>query len=68
MFRLFAIIYSQHFSKLEELGAAAHLNTSFKHYLFFIWEFDLVDARELGAIQPIVDELRLQYQEYGRKK
>ncbi|CAM9343109.1 unnamed protein product, partial [Ectocarpus fasciculatus] len=57
MFRIFAIIYTHHFSKLEELGAVAHLNTSFKHYLFFIWEFDLVDAREIDALRDIAGEL-----------
>jgi MOB kinase activator 1 len=65
MFRIFAIIYSQHFSRLEQLGAAAHLNTSFKHYMFFVWEYDLIDPREFGAAQVIVDELRTQYVGYG---
>lgn len=63
MFRLYAIVYSQHFSRLEEMGAAAHLNTSFKHFLFFIWEFELVDPRELGALSRIVGELRAVYDE-----
>ncbi len=58
LFRIFAIIYTQHFSRLEELGAVAHLNTSFKHFCFFIWEFDLVDQRELTALQDIVTALR----------
>ena len=61
MFRIFAIIYTNHFTKLEQMGAAAHLNTSFKHFMFFIWQFDLVDARELVALQQIVGELRTKY-------
>lgn len=61
MFRIFAIIYSHHFSKLEEVGAVAHLNTSFKHFLFFSWEFELIEARELDAIREIVAELRRKY-------
>jgi MOB kinase activator 1 len=63
LFRIFAIIYTQHFSRLEELGAVAHLNTSFKHFCFFIWEFDLVDPRELGALQDIVDALKEKFNE-----
>lgn len=63
LFRIFAIIYTQHFSRLEELGAVAHLNTSFKHFCFFIWEFDLVDQRELGALQDIVDALKSKFTE-----
>lgn len=30
LFRVFAIIYCSHFDNIEQLGAAAHLNTSFK--------------------------------------
>lgn len=61
MFRIFAIIYTNHFTKLEQMGAAAHLNTSFKHFMFFIWQFDLVDPRELVALQQIVGELRTKF-------
>jgi MOB kinase activator 1 len=61
MFRIFAIIYTQHFSRVEQLGAAAHLNTSFKHLLFFIWEFDMIDQRELPAMSDIVKALREKY-------
>mmetsp|Transcript_11491 Transcript_11491/g.11874 ORF Transcript_11491/g.11874 Transcript_11491/m.11874 type:complete len:221 (-) Transcript_11491:89-751(-) len=63
LFRIFAIIYTQHFSRLEELGAVAHLNTSFKHFCYFIWEFQLVDERELGALQDIVNALKEKYDE-----
>jgi MOB kinase activator 1 len=63
LFRIFAIIYTQHFSRLEELGAVAHLNTSFKHFSFFLWEFDLVDPRELGALQDIVNALREKFED-----
>eukprot|EP00602_Paraphysomonas_sp_CaronLab_P000029 CAMPEP_0185026082 /NCGR_PEP_ID=MMETSP1103-20130426/9842_1 /TAXON_ID=36769 /ORGANISM="Paraphysomonas bandaiensis, Strain Caron Lab Isolate" /LENGTH=188 /DNA_ID=CAMNT_0027559535 /DNA_START=212 /DNA_END=778 /DNA_ORIENTATION=+ len=62
IFRIFAIIYTHHFSRLEELAAVAHLNTSFKHFCFFIWQFDLVDPRELDALQVIVGALREQYE------
>ena len=30
MFRIYAIVYCNHFSKLESVGASSHLNTSFK--------------------------------------
>jgi len=65
IFRIFAIIYTNHFSRLEELGAQAHLNTAFKHFMFFVWEFDLVASKELGAIQIIVQELRIKYDACG---
>jgi len=62
IFRIFAIIYTHHFGKLEEVGATAHLNTSFKHFLFFVWEFDLVDVREMDAISGIVSEFRVKFE------
>ena len=38
MFRVFAIIYHRHFEKIQGLDAAAHLNTCFKHFIYFsIW-------------------------------
>lgn len=42
MFRVFAIIYHRHFEKVQELDATAHLNTCFKHFIFFaIWYVSL---------------------------
>lgn len=61
MFRVLAIIYSRHASKLESLGAIAHLNTSCKHFLFFVWEFDLVNAAELEALGPVLQNMRDKY-------
>ncbi|KAJ1439656.1 MOB1, Mps One binder kinase activator-like 1B [Ochromonadaceae sp. CCMP2298] len=58
LFRVFAIVYCHHFLQLEELGAVSHLNTSFKHFLFFCWEFDLVSAVEQEALQDIVSEIQ----------
>lgn len=63
MFRIYAITYTQHFSRVEQLGAAAHLNTSFKHLIFFIWEFDLVDQKEFPAMSDIVKALKEKYNE-----
>eukprot|EP01038_Epipyxis_sp_PR26KG_P015088 gene15088-20301_t len=61
LFRIFAIVYSHHFSKLEEMGAVSHLNTSFKHFMFFVWEYDLIQPNELDALRDIIAELRLRY-------
>lgn len=61
IFRIFAIVYTNHVAKLDELGAAAHLNTSFKHFIFFVWQFELVESRELEALRDLVAELRVKY-------
>lgn len=61
IFRVYAIVYTHHFSKLERMGAAAHLNTSFKHFLYFVWEFDLVQPTELDALRDIIQEIQSRY-------
>ena len=62
LFRIFAIVYSNHLPVLEELGAVAHLNTSFKHFVFFCWEFDLIKKNEEEPLQDLVDEIRRRHQ------
>jgi len=36
LFRVYAHIYHQHFKEIVSLGEEAHLNTSFKHFVYFI--------------------------------
>jgi len=57
LFRVYAHIYYSHFQKIVSLGEEAHLNTCFKHFYYFIVEFDLVDKRELAPLQSLIDNL-----------
>jgi len=61
MFRIFAIIYHRFFATIESLEAAAHLNTCFKHYAYFIFEFELVDEGELKALKGPIERLRAEF-------
>jgi MOB kinase activator 1 len=63
LFRIFAIIYHRHFAVIEELEAAAHLNTCFKHFAFFCFEFNLVDEAEMKALKGPTDRMREEYDE-----
>ncbi|CAH8643262.1 unnamed protein product [Dicrocoelium dendriticum] len=36
LFRVYAHIYHQHFSEVRDLQEEAHLNTSLKHFVFFV--------------------------------
>ena len=65
LFRVFAILYTHHYSRMESMGAVAHLNTSFKHFMFFCFEFDLVPSCELEAIDMLVDRMRQEYVAQG---
>lgn len=51
LFRVYAHIYYSHFEKIVELKAEAHLNTCFKHFIYFVLQFDLVEAKELAPLE-----------------
>eukprot|EP01089_Gocevia_fonbrunei_P019625 TRINITY_DN700_c0_g1_i1.p1 TRINITY_DN700_c0_g1~~TRINITY_DN700_c0_g1_i1.p1 ORF type:complete len:220 (-),score=44.95 TRINITY_DN700_c0_g1_i1:50-709(-) len=57
LFRVYAHIYYSHFHKIVSLGEEAHLNTCFKHFYYFIEEFQLVEKREMAPLQDLIDNL-----------
>eukprot|EP01087_Luapelamoeba_hula_P019508 TRINITY_DN6464_c0_g1_i1.p1 TRINITY_DN6464_c0_g1~~TRINITY_DN6464_c0_g1_i1.p1 ORF type:complete len:242 (-),score=29.14 TRINITY_DN6464_c0_g1_i1:59-718(-) len=57
LFRVYAHIYYSHFHKIVSLGEEAHLNTCFKHFYYFIQEFNLVDKKEMAPLQDLIDSL-----------
>jgi MOB kinase activator 1 len=58
LFRVYAHIYYCHFEKMTSLGAEPHLNTCFKHYMYFVLEFNLIPApQELAPLQELIDKL-----------
>lgn len=60
LFRVYAHIYHQHFREVVQLGEEAHLNTSFKHFIFFVqvkknillsnFQSSLMFSQEFGLI------------------
>ncbi|GBG26904.1 MOB kinase activator 1A [Hondaea fermentalgiana] len=61
LFRVFAIMYHQHFDVFEEMEAVEHLNTCFKHFMYFSFHFDLIDEKEFGALEGPVQNLKAEY-------
>ena len=61
MFRIFAIIYHNQYKSIEKADAVAHLNTCFRHFMFLVYEFKLVEPSELKALPGLT--LRM-YKEY----
>lgn len=57
LFRVYAHIYHQHFKEVVSLGEEAHLNTSFKHFIYFIQEFDLIEKKELVPLHELIGRL-----------
>jgi len=58
LFRLYAHLYYSHFEKISSIGAKAHLNTCFKHFVFFILEFKLVDDKGLAPLKNFIDKFK----------
>ncbi len=40
------------------LGAETHLNTCFKHFIYFIDQFQLVDSRELAPLAELIQQFK----------
>jgi len=61
VFRVYGIIYTSFFGALEELQMAPHLNTCFKHFMFFNFEFDLISEKEMAPLEALVRPIKKQY-------
>lgn len=57
LFRVYAHLYYSHFQKIQALGEEAHLNTCFKHFMLFVFEFDLVEKKELAPMHEVIVNL-----------
>ena len=73
LFRVYAHVYHQHFKEVSShsaivstyylaaqvvsLGEEAHVNTSLKHFIYFIKEFDLIDSKELAPLHELIGRL-----------
>ncbi|ORZ15480.1 Mps1 binder-like protein [Lobosporangium transversale] len=60
LFRVYAHIYATHFAAIVSLGEEAHLNTSFKHFILFVKEFNLIDPKELAPLADLIESLLAQ--------
>jgi MOB kinase activator 1 len=61
MFRVYAILYSSFFQTAEALRMVPHLNTSFKHFMFYGVAYGLVSWREARVIEPLIAPILNQY-------
>ncbi|KAH0790102.1 MOB kinase activator-like 1A [Histomonas meleagridis] len=56
MFRIYAHIYFHHKDSLKKIGGMGHLNTSFRHFIAFVKQYNLMDPKEFAPLQPIIDQ------------
>jgi len=57
LFRVYAHIYHCHFETVMKMGGEAYLNSSFKHFYYFINQFKLVDVKELQPLIEVITNL-----------
>ncbi|KAL0231441.1 hypothetical protein GEMRC1_010845 [Eukaryota sp. GEM-RC1] len=57
LFRVYAHLYHHHSDSLSALGIFQHVNTSFKHFVLFCREMNLVDEKEFGPLASLISEL-----------
>jgi len=57
LFRVYAHMFCAHLNDVKKLGEHAHLNTSFKHFMYFVFEFDLISGSELAPLREVIVEL-----------
>lgn len=58
LFRLYAHLYCTHSEKIRSIGANAHLNTCFKHFIYFVLEFNLMDSQEMQPLEKLINKLK----------
>ena len=57
LFRIYAHCYYHHLENFTTLGTSAHLNTSFKHFVFFTKEFNLIPNDQLEPLKDLIDSI-----------
>ena len=54
LFRVFAHIYHHHVEHVQALDISVHLNTSFRHFIYFVLEFQLIERKELAPLSELI--------------
>ncbi|KAL9654768.1 hypothetical protein ABK040_008562 [Willaertia magna] len=54
LFRVYAHIYHSHPEDIKKIHAEPHLNTAFKHFCMFVFEFDLISKKEFEPCKDVM--------------
>jgi len=65
LFRIYAHIYHSHFKHIMSLELETHLNTCFKHFIYFIDEYKLVDSKDLAPLAELIQEFKARRKQNG---
>lgn len=54
LFRVFAHMYCQHLDVVQKVGEEKKLNRAFVHFMHFVFEFKLIEIKELKVMKEYV--------------
>eukprot|EP01064_Diplonema_japonicum_P020472 TRINITY_DN2993_c2_g1_i1.p1 TRINITY_DN2993_c2_g1~~TRINITY_DN2993_c2_g1_i1.p1 ORF type:complete len:236 (+),score=60.89 TRINITY_DN2993_c2_g1_i1:72-710(+) len=57
LFRVYSHIYFTHFGKIKHLNEEPHINTAFKHFMLFVFEFKLMEASDMAPLSYLITNL-----------
>ena len=57
LFRVFVHVYIHHFEQLRADNGEAHCNTLFKHFYYFVKEFNLLEEKDFGPLVKLIEKI-----------
>uniref|UniRef100_A0A0N5A3G6 MOB kinase activator-like 1 n=1 Tax=Parastrongyloides trichosuri TaxID=131310 RepID=A0A0N5A3G6_PARTI len=57
IFRIYAHVYNEHMDYLAQLNAVEHFNTSLKHFILFVNEFDLMNSEQMEPLSDFIEKI-----------
>jgi MOB kinase activator 1 len=57
LFRVYAHCFYEHLEHLTSIDILRHFNTSFKHFIFFTKQFNLIPPDQLEPLKVIIEQL-----------
>ena len=57
LFRVYAHCYYHHLETFKEADMGAHLDTSFKHFVFFAMEFKMIPHEQMEPMKDLIESM-----------
>ena len=57
LYRVFVHVYVHHFDRIMSIGAEPHVNTCYKHFYYFVTEFQLINEKEFAPLQEMTRKI-----------
>ena len=54
---MFVHVYVHHFDRIMSIGAEPHVNTCYKHFYYFVTEFELINEKEFAPLQEMTRKI-----------